>query len=353
MGWQSAFALLIIRLEYKSKLYSTINIIAKLVYIAIGIPLVTFVNKDNLVELILAYIGSQMVCVLIGVLSQSDNWNLIKMRKDDCHIAQKELIKYGFPFIFSLGVMSLFQAMDKISLSTLSTYNEVGIYSSAYSIVNVFTVIQTTFNALWGPMAVEHYSQNPSEKLFYQNGNKVITLIMFFLGFSLMLFKDIFALLLGTRYRDAALIVPFLTFSPIMYTISETTVTGLVFKKKSNIQIIISVGACVTNIIGNTILVPLYGGRGAAISTGISYIVFFTLRTFLSNKYYYVDYHLGRFYVVTGMAILYALINTFQRINIVTITGYIVCITVLLILYKDVINLIVNYLKSIIIRREK
>lgn len=349
------FALLIIRLEYKSKLYSAINVIAKLMYIAIGIPLVIFVNKDNLVELILAYIGSQIICVLIGVLSQSDKWNSTKSRKSDCIVTEKELVKYGFPFIFSLGIMTLFQAIDKISLSMFSSYDEVGIYSSANSIVNVFAVIQTTFNALWGPMAVEHYSQDPSEKRFYQTGNKVITLVMFFFGFSLMLFKDIFALLLGASYRDAALIVPFLVFSPIMYTISETTVTGLVFKKKSNIQIIVSVGACVTNIIGNAILVPLYGGRGAAISTGISYIVFFTLRTFLSNKYYYVNYHLGRFYVVTGMAVIYALINTFQRINTitVTITGYFICIVVLFILYKDVMNLIIDYLKDIVARHKK
>lgn len=74
--------------------------------------------------------------------------------------------------------------------------------------------------------------------------------------------------------------IPFLAFHPIMYTISEVTVGGLVFKKKSKIQVIVSVVPCVVNFIGNTILVPFYGGRGAAISTGISYILFLQCERF-------------------------------------------------------------------------
>lgn len=75
-------------------------------------------------------------------------------------------------------------------------------------------------------MAVEHYVKDKADVTFYQKGNQIITVIMFCVGFSLILFKDVFAVLLGSKYREAAYILPFLIFNPIMYTVSETTVNG-------------------------------------------------------------------------------------------------------------------------------
>ena len=192
-------------------------------------------------------------------------------------------------------------------------------------------------------MSVEHYSKDKEDKSFYQKGNQIITVVMFFIGLSLILCKDLFAILLGEKYREAAYILPFLIFNPIMYTISETTVCGLVFMKKSNMQVVVALGACVTNMIGNTILVPRLGCQGAAISTGISYIVYFTLRTILSNKYYYVDFKLKRIYILTLATCAYAFYNTFYYFNIGSIISYVICLVVLIILYFDTIKWCVNY----------
>jgi len=233
-----------------------------------------------------------------------------------------------------MGIATLFQAIDKISLNMYCSYTEVGIYSSTMTLVNIFAIIQTTFNTLWQPMAVEHYTNEPEDRKFYQQGNQIITVVMFFIGVSLILVKDVFAILLGEKYREAAYILPFLIFNPIMYTISETTVSGLVFMKKSKQQVIVSVGACVTNIIGNIILVPEYGCQGAAISTGLSYIVFYTLRTFLSNRYFYVNYRLKKFYTLTAVVVVYAFYNTFVEFNVGAVVGYVICLFVLILLYK-------------------
>ena len=114
-------------------------------------------------------------------------------------------------------------------------------------------------------------------------------------------------------------------------------------------QVVVSVGACIVNIVGNTLLVPKFGCQGAAISTGISYIVFFSLRTILSNKYFYVNFYLWKFYLITGLAVVYALYNTFVKFNIGSIVGYCVCVLVLILLYIDTVKLGVSYLKNLLI----
>lgn len=337
------FSQLLVRLQYKSKLYSLLGIVQKSIYVIVALLLIYIGFWDNTFSLEIATFFAIIVCVIISICAEKQFWNFNKVEEKHCLISEKELIKYAYPYVFSMGVTTLFQYADKMALNIYCSYEEVGIYSSTMTLVHVFAIIQTTFNTLWAPMAVEHYSKDQNEKTFYQKGNQIITVIMFFIGLSLILCKDVFSLLLGEKYREAAYILPFLIFNPIMYTISETTVNGLVFKKKSNMQVLVSVGACLVNVIGNALLVPRLGCQGAAISTGVSYIVFWALRTFLSNKYFYVDFHLKKFAIITLIAVLYAFYNTFVKFNICTVLGYFGCLIVLVVLYFDTVRWSLNY----------
>lgn len=341
------FSLLIVRLEYKSKLYSILSIIKKVSYVCVALFFLIMVKGNDLLILSASILVATLLCVIISMIMQAKMWNVFQNRELDCSIRYKTLLTYAYPYVITMGVTTLFQAIDKIALNMYCTYTEVGIYSSTMTLVHIFAIIQTTFNTLWAPMAVEHYAKNPEDKRFYQAGNQIITVVMFFLGISLILVKDVFAILLGEKYREAAYILPFLIFNPIMYTISETTVTGLVFKKKSKMQVIVALGACLTNIVGNNMLVPILKCQGAAISTGLSYIVFFSLRTYLSNKYFYVDFKLKKFYLLTFVVSLYALYNTFVVFNIGSVLGYIVCFFLIVALYKDTICWGIKYLVNV------
>lgn len=332
------FSLLVVRLAYNSKLYSLLQVLQKVSYVCVAMLLINITNSKYFFMLAFATTFSFVICLTLSLISQKDIWSFRKNQMLACSVTTKDLIHYGYPFIFSMGITTLFQAIDKISLNMYCSYTEVGIYSSTMSIVHIFSLVQSTFNTLWAPTAMEHYCKDKSDRSLYISANKIITVIMFFIGISLILFKDIFALLLGEKYREAAYILPFLIFNPIMYTISETTVSGLVFTKKSNMQVVVAVGACLTNIIGNTIFVPRLGCQGAAISTGISYIVFFALRTALSNRYFYVDYPLKRFSVLTVVVCVYAYYNTFVKFSVFAVIGYFVCLAILILLYRDTVK---------------
>jgi len=343
------FSLLLVRLQYKSKLYSALGIIQKVSYVSVALVLIFWGFMDDTFSLALATVISALICLIISMIAEKRIWNISIIDKSACKISQKELLTYAYPYIFSMGITTMFQYIDLMFLNIYCSYEEVGIYSSTITLVHVFSIVQTTFNTLWAPMAIEHYTQDKSDISFYQKGNRIITVIMFFIGYSLILCKDVFAMILGPQYREAAYILPFLIFNPIMYTISETTVNGLVFMKKSKLQVVVSIGACLVNLIGNIILVPKLGPKGAAISTGISYIVFFTLRTILSNKYFYVDFHLKKIYLITFMAIVYALYNTFVHFNVFSIVGYVICVIVLLVIYKETVIFVISYIKKLLL----
>lgn len=327
------FSLLIIRLEHRSSMYSFLNISKKILYIGIALFLIVGLGHYDFSSLMFATLFSNFIIMSVSIIAEKEFW-LIN-HKSHCLISNKEMLQYAWPYIFSMGITAFFQAIDKISLNIFCSYNEVGIYASAVSLVHIFSIIQIAFNTLWAPMAVEHYTNHSEDRSYYQKGNQIVTFIMFFCGITLILCKDIFSILLGEKYRSAVAILPCLIFEPIMYTISETTVSGLVFMKKSKMQIWIATGACIANIVGNVILVPRLGCQGAAISTGFSYIIFFSLRTYFSNKYYYINFHLNKFYTVTVIVWIYALFNSFRIFDSKTVIGYFVCILVLFMLYKE------------------
>lgn len=345
------FSLMLIRLQYKSKMYSALGVIQKIFYIVGVFALLYMTNLNHTLVLVFATILSVFICLIVSIVSERQFWDPRKLNIISCGVSSNKLFAYGFPYIFSMGVTALFQATDQLALKHFCTYRDVGIYSSTMTLVHVFAIIQSSFNILWAPTAVEHYTCDKEDKTFYQKGNSVITVVMFFIGISLILVKDAFAVVLGEKYREAAYILPFLIFNPIMYTISETTVNGLVFMKKSAMQVIVAVVSCITNIIGNIILVPICGCRGAAISTGFSYTVFFTMRTILSNRFFYVDFRLKRFYILTAAVALYAFYNTFVPFNYLSVIFYIVCLAVLCILYRDTIKWIIQYAKELSMSR--
>lgn len=329
--------LILLRVSYQTKLYSMLQVLTKVLFAGLAVAGCLLLETQKLFVLTVASVFSYAVVTMVGVGSQREIWDFRKIREKYA-VDRKELYRYSFPFIVSMGITTLFQAIDKIALNRYCSYDEVGIYSSAITLVHVFAIVQTTFSAIWAPMVVEHYEKEPEDRSFYQKGFRSMTFVMFFIGLSLILCKDLFVMLLGEDYRESAAMIPFLSLSPIMLTISDTTVIGITFSKKSYLQIIVSAVACLTNIAGNTLLVPVYGGIGAAISTGLSYIVFFAMRTILSNRYVPMKWGMGRFFAITVLFLLYALYNTFFGFETATILGYVAILAVLMTAYWDVIR---------------
>lgn len=99
-----------------------------------------------------------------------------------------------------------------------------------------------------------------------------------------LLFKNVIFFILADDYGQAVNIVPFLLIYPIMYTVSEVTVMGIYFKEKTLNLLFVSLAASIVNIALNCILIPKAGAIGASIATGVSYTVFFWIRTLISRR---------------------------------------------------------------------
>jgi O-antigen/teichoic acid export membrane protein len=337
------FLLTNIRMQQNGKLYSFVGVFSRITEVLFIVGLYKIVGKQY-ESLIYASLCSSIIIVFFLVIVQKKIFNKMYTKID---LQYREILGYGIPFTFSLIIFWLFDSVDKIALKQFSSYDELGLYAASMKIVGILVTIQNSFTTFWAPVALEKYEKNPTDKKFFKEIQLMVGLAMLILGIILIMFSDVTEFLLGEKYSLVADIVPFLFFIPIMYTVSETTVIGINFCKKTKWHIIIALISCICNIIGNYILVPYYGAKGAAISTGISYIVFFIMRTHISLKFYKVDFKLKKFYIGTSIMFIYAFFASLNDFSIFHLVVGILCIFLVFIVYGDEMKHKYGYLKRI------
>lgn len=339
------YSTLVIRMHQKGKVYSNIEILQKILNILMILLFFNIFGATYKV-IVLSNVFNFLILAIYAIRKEIKFWSLTNLRNESSKFSKKEILSYGMPFVFTAIITQLFESFDKIAIRQWNTYEELGLYSAAFKIVALLNVLQVSFSTFWMPVSLEKFENDPQDQKFFIIIFKTVSIIMLLVGIITIMGKEVIVMLIGEEYRGASDIVPFLIFSPILYTLSEITVVGINFMKKPKWHIAIVSVSCVCNIIGNYLLVPNYGSTGAAISTAISYVVFFYLRTFLSKRLYKINFHLTSFSVILILIFIYSLItlkykNIFINLNVGVVLIGITVITS----WKEL-----KYLRSIIMK---
>lgn len=302
------FSTLLIRMNQKAVLFSNLKIIQSVVNISVVILYANFVESSFL-AIVYGSLCSISLVATIGVFIERKYWNQITAIN---RIDITEILKYGLPFVPTFLISWVFEGTDKIALKYYSNFSEIGLYTAAYKIVAILTILQITFSNFWVPISYEAYEKNSFEsKKLFQNVFNGLSGVFFILAILIISMKDLIILLFAKDYSNATMIMPFLIFMPIMYTLSEITVGGINFKNKTSWHLLISIIAAAVNLIGVFLLVPKYGAVGASISTGLAYIAFFYVRTLISNYYFPLNFQILKTTIAVAIVLIIALINTF------------------------------------------
>ena len=338
------FSMVVVRMQQKGKAYSFLQVLGRISYIAFIFISLNWFHHDYRV-LVFGTVLSNVVVAMIAVAIERKYWFSPKS-SSKLNTTTQEMLRFGIPLIFSFSITWILQSTDKFFIEGFNGYAELGIYTAAFTIVSLLNAVQETFVTFFTPVANEHYKKNPKDTEFFTRINVIATVLMFLVGVGIIVFKDIFVMLLGENYREASYIFPFLIFMPLMLTISETTVIGINFHKQTKKHIKISLIAAIVNIIGNLILVPLLGARGAAISTGFSYVVLYIFRTYESNKLYKVNYNQVNLFISLILLTVLAVYASFHPVNIQLIGLGILTIVGVLFLYRRPLLELITMLKN-------
>jgi peptidoglycan biosynthesis protein MviN/MurJ (putative lipid II flippase) len=95
-------------------------------------------------------------------------------------------------------------------------------------------------------------------------------------------------------YFGAADVVPLLTLAAGFYGAYFLVGIGASRVKRTGWHVAVAVGAVVTSLAANLVLVPIYGARGAAVSAVLANGALAGFMLLRSQRVFHVDYELGR-----------------------------------------------------------
>lgn len=341
------FGTLVIRMQQMGNTYSILEVINKLL-ILIGVIVFYNIIGSSYEILIFSTVISFMFLFIFLIFSQKKYWSLNNIGISNMKHSKTEIFSYGYPLAFTTVVMWVFEGSDKFAIREWSDFNELGLYAAAFKIIGLLAILKIAFTTFWTPVAYEAYQNDPTNTSFFANISKLVSFVMILVGVVVIMLKDIVIKLLGGGYEESSLMLSFLVFLPIMYTISETTMLGINFQKKVKWHVVIASVVCIVNIIGNWLLVPQFGGIGASISTGLSFILFFTLRTFISLYYYKVNYGLTKVYTSTVVLVFFASYTFFPSQPIHEQIVGVMAIIIIIFIYLNDIKRVIKLRKEVV-----
>lgn len=273
----SRFLSLILRMNERGLAYSMSQLLPKAVLLAVIVLYVALDFAKNINNLLLANVVAILSVSFVYSWNTRGEW-LKAITAHFDFLKFKKMFKFGMPLIWGGVSFWGLTAVDKIFLRAMTSFEELALYSVSVSFASAALVFQTIFSTVWAPIVYKWAKSGEG----LDNVHKVVryVLLVVVLCFCLAgLLSPLITYLLPDNYEAVQWIVVACIGYPLLYTLSETTVVGINISRRTGFSMLSSLIALIVNCCGNFFLVPHYGAAGAAVSTCVSFFVFFILRT--------------------------------------------------------------------------
>lgn len=242
------------------------------------------------------------------------------------------ILKYAIPTVPVMFITNVNASLPKLFLQHYWSTAEIGIYTGCLTLVSIINLMQAGLNVFWGPYVFENYKNNQNQ---IQLLHRIITFVIVVFGLGLLLTQDIIYLILGSNYRASEQFYGLLLAAPIFYTISETLGIGISINKKTYLNIVVVLVACVSNLLLCAILIPLFGNMGAAFSVMISSVLMLITKSMIGEKLYKVITNPIKTVTPIGIYLMASVLSSITyRDSLIHIIMVFSLIVVLLIIYR-------------------
>lgn len=294
--------------------------------------------------MLLANMIGQVTCVLYILFSLK----VYKYISIKCIVKEirNKLLKYSVPLIPNAISWWVFNASDRIIVSSILGIGQNGILAAAHKFSTVYITFYNIFNMSW----TESVSLQVEDEDFNEYFNKMINIVLKL--FSAMAIGIIacmpfvYPIMVNSNYEYGYKIVPILLIGSLFNVVVGLVSTIYVAKKNTKAIANTSVVSAIINIVVHLILVKFIGLYAAAISTLIAYFVMSIYRLYDIKKRYF-KVIVEKDIIIKSALILIIILPIYYFKN------YVLCAVALLLtiiyawnLNKDSIHLILDLLKN-------
>lgn len=231
------------------------------------------------------YVSQQLAAISVFFVFYIKNADIRSVLLDKSKL--KEQLKYIILFqlpcvVHSLSLVILSQA-DRIMIKNMVGGEAAALYSVAYSVGMVLTVIESGLDNALNPWRYELMKKKDYAKI-----DRITMLMLIILGVCLCLFMlvapELYKLVFPVSYYDAIGCLPPMTISIYFIALYATFVSIEGYFEETKYLMYIAVACSVMNIIMNYIVIQIWNYKACAYTTMVTYLLFCVLHYFAMNK---------------------------------------------------------------------
>lgn len=295
----SQYALDAVRLQFSPGRFFAIGVIKNLLGVLIGLVLLIYFEMGVAGILLGTLIGAA-AAVPVGLLMMHRD---LAPRVDAATL--RAILHYGYPLVFTAAAYWVFGSMNRWMLMELSDIEEVGLFSIAFRFAAVLTFVIGAFAQAWGPFAFRMHGEDPRYRENYAIVFSGWFFLLALLGLGLALFsREALMLVTPPAYWDAAPMLGISAAGLVLQGTTQLTMLGISLERRT---ILLTYGAwmaAAANVILNFLLIPRFGGVGAAVSTFLSYVVLTSSFLYWTQKLHPIPLEKGKLLYSCGLVAL-------------------------------------------------
>ncbi len=287
----------------KTKVFAVSGIIHTVVLLASNI-LCLVVFKLGLSGYLLSIIVSYLLAVVYIVLRAPFIKEIFNFSFEP-NVA-KQMLKYSIPMIPSIVAWWFINISGKYMIIYFLNLSQSGIYSVAYKIPTILTVISSLFTQAWQISAFSNYGEEDNEKF-------VGSIYNYYHCFSVMLCagliicaKPLGYILFANEYFVAWKCVPILLIAFVFSGLSGFLASIFTASKQTKHLFTSTVVGAILNIALNLFFIKWFGIIGAAYTTLIGFFATWLIRLLVSNRIMKLKLPIFRHFMMYALLVLCA-----------------------------------------------
>jgi O-antigen/teichoic acid export membrane protein len=249
-------------------LASLINVTLILVTIKIGGGIVLLTTQQAIYACLALIIYYQFIQKHIGkpeILKGLFNldWSLIKT-----------ILRSAIPFALLVGFSTLYNRIDVVLITRILGYSQTGLYSAAFKFFEILAFFPSVVSFALYPLFASLMAEGKISEIrdILEKYLRFMAAVALPIGVGGTLLAIPIIGILSPEYAQAAPVLAIIVWAPVvlfMYIV----VNSLVISQLTKFAMVITGVNVVVNIVGNLLLLPHYGIKGAAIMTVASEVL--------------------------------------------------------------------------------
>jgi len=202
--------------------------------------------------------------------------------------AINDALKFGVPLLPHALSVWIRTGVDRIFITMLVSASATGLYTVAFQIASVITILTKAFNKAFSPYLLKkltNITERDKEQIVKYTYLYFITLLLLAGALSLIT-PFLIESFLGESFQKAKDYIPWIAFSFAFYGMYLMVVNYVLFTKKTASLSYVTISASILHIILSYLLISYNGILGAAQATTTTSLVVFLAVWSLSQKLY-------------------------------------------------------------------